>query len=198
MAVSALSWPSCNHTDTLWHLHDTRLHCHTRSSKPARCPRRHSSSLPRAHASSWVGPTSPVAPYAQISWRCFCSADSRYYSRHAERCDGICAFYHPRAWPWVFSNTHATTCALGIPRESKPFHPHLTLARIRKPAHSPHLLSLLHTYRTQDFGDMPVTTLHLVQSQLHRTGAVYTLLSSVPLQHIEDSNDPKAYNYGQS
>lgn len=74
----------------------------------------------------------------------------------------------------------------GIPRESKPFHPHLTLARIRKPSHCPQLLTLLHTYRTQYFGDMPVHTLHFMQSQLHHTGAVYTLLRSVPLQHRED------------
>ena len=74
----------------------------------------------------------------------------------------------------------------GIRRESKPFHPHLTLARIRKPSRCPQFLSLLHTYRTQYFGDIPVHTLHFVQSQLHHTGAIYTLLRSVPLQHRED------------
>jgi len=74
----------------------------------------------------------------------------------------------------------------GIPCESKPFHPHLTLARIRKPARYPQFLSLLHTYRTQYFGDIPVNTLHFVQSQLHHTGAIYTLLRSVPLRHRED------------
>jgi 2'-5' RNA ligase len=73
----------------------------------------------------------------------------------------------------------------GIPCESKPFHPHLTLARIRKPSRSPQLQALLRTYQTQDFGDVPVHVLLFMQSQLYRTGAVHTLLRSVPLQAMK-------------
>lgn len=68
-----------------------------------------------------------------------------------------------------------------FPREARPLRPHVTLARIRQVPRGDHFKTLLHTYHDQHFGELPVTALHLFQSQLHREGAVYTLLRSVAL-----------------
>ncbi len=70
----------------------------------------------------------------------------------------------------------------GFPAQEKPLRPHLTVARIRQPSPCRQLPPLLRTYQDRYFGEMPVDTVHLFQSQLHRTGAVHTILRSVALQ----------------
>jgi RNA 2',3'-cyclic 3'-phosphodiesterase len=71
---------------------------------------------------------------------------------------------------------------LGFPPEDRPFHPHLTLARVQNRMLSSQLLSMLQTYQNRDFGEFLVTQLHIVQSQLQRGGALHTILRSVTLQ----------------
>jgi RNA 2',3'-cyclic 3'-phosphodiesterase len=73
--------------------------------------------------------------------------------------------------------------ALGFAPEERPFHPHLTLARGQQRVNGRHLAAVLHAYHDQPFGDMLVDRVQLMQSQLHRDGAVYTMLRSVTLQH---------------
>jgi 2'-5' RNA ligase len=72
---------------------------------------------------------------------------------------------------------------LGFAPEDRPFRPHLTLARGQPRVASRHLAAVLQPYRDWHFGDMLVEQVTLFQSQLHRDGAVYTMLRSVPLQH---------------
>jgi 2'-5' RNA ligase len=71
---------------------------------------------------------------------------------------------------------------LGFPPEERPFHPHLTLARAQSGARAHHLRPLLQQYHNHDFGEFLVTQLHLVQSELQRSGAHHTILRSMPLQ----------------
>jgi 2'-5' RNA ligase len=74
--------------------------------------------------------------------------------------------------------------SLGFAPEERPFRPHLTLARAPHGGPGrPQLTPLLQAYHEQYFGEVLVEHLHLFQSQLHRDGAVYTLLRSAPLQH---------------
>jgi 2'-5' RNA ligase len=77
----------------------------------------------------------------------------------------------------------AELVSLGFTPEARPFRPHLTLARAQHggPRH-PQLASLLQAYHEQSFGEVLVEHVHLFQSQLHRDGAVYTLLRSATLQ----------------
>jgi 2'-5' RNA ligase len=87
----------------------------------------------------------------------------------------------------------------GFPPEDRPLRPHVTLARIRQAPRGDHFRTLLQTYNEHRFGKLPVTALHLFQSQLRREGAVYTLLhsaalSSTPLGEI--GQDEEAH--GQS
>ena len=70
----------------------------------------------------------------------------------------------------------------GFPPEDPPFRPHQTLARVQNKIPSSQLLPMLQTYQNRDFGEFLVTQLHLVQSQLHRGGALHTILRSVTLQ----------------
>jgi 2'-5' RNA ligase len=70
--------------------------------------------------------------------------------------------------------------SLGFPRESRAFHPHLTLARIksRPPAA---LAAILEEYAGTDFGAWEVTSVVLLESVLERSGAQYVPLATFPL-----------------
>jgi 2'-5' RNA ligase len=70
---------------------------------------------------------------------------------------------------------------LGFAPEARPFRPHLTLARFQEGSRVPRLLSLLQAYREHVFGDLPVTQMHLFQSQLRQEGVLYTIIHSITL-----------------
>jgi 2'-5' RNA ligase len=72
---------------------------------------------------------------------------------------------------------------LGFTPDNRPFRPHLTLARGQQRVNSHQLTAVLEAYRDRHFGEMCVEHVSLLQSQLHRDGAVYTMLRSVSLQH---------------
>jgi 2'-5' RNA ligase len=84
----------------------------------------------------------------------------------------------------LFQRLEAALRERGFPPEERPLRPHVTLARIRQVPRGAHFRTLLQTYHEYRFGDVPVTALHLFQSQLHREGAVYTLLHSAALPSL--------------
>ena len=67
---------------------------------------------------------------------------------------------------------------LGIPREEKPFVPHLTIARFKQTRPSPVLLTKIETLQVRRFGTLTASEFHLVESTLKSTGAQYTTLGS--------------------
>ena len=71
---------------------------------------------------------------------------------------------------------------LGFLPEDRPFHPHITLARMQQEGSHSQLEPLLQAYHNRQFGEITVEQLRLFRSQLHREGAVYTILHSVILQ----------------
>jgi 2'-5' RNA ligase len=79
---------------------------------------------------------------------------------------------------------------LGHPPERRPFSPHLTLGRVKR-GHSATDLEALGEYVTRakvSIGQMEVTFVHLIRSDLRPTGAIYTSLAKAPLQsHTPDS-----------
>jgi 2'-5' RNA ligase len=77
----------------------------------------------------------------------------------------------------------AALTPLGFPPEDRPFHPHLTLARVQSIRPSTELSPVLQTYQNREFGEFLVTQVHLVQSQLQRGGALHTILHSVELRN---------------
>lgn len=69
---------------------------------------------------------------------------------------------------------------LGFARESRPFHPHLTLARIK--ARPPReLFDLLQRHAQTPFGNIDVRSIEFIQSDRQRDGAHYTTLASFSL-----------------
>jgi len=69
--------------------------------------------------------------------------------------------------------------ARGLPGESRPFHPHVTLARARDPRGAGDLGSVLGAGPA--FGEVRVGTLHLMRSDLGPRGSRYSVLAEVPL-----------------
>jgi 2'-5' RNA ligase len=80
------------------------------------------------------------------------------------------------------SKTDAACEALGVPRETKEFHPHLTLARIRTPENLFDLKKAIADLPGTDFGAFTSTQFHLYESALSPSGSIYTKLASYPLR----------------
>ena len=66
---------------------------------------------------------------------------------------------------------------LGIPRETRAFHPHLTLARFDSPEGVSRLGETLTELAPLEFGATTARQFHLYQSVLKRGGAEYTVLA---------------------
>jgi 2'-5' RNA ligase len=85
----------------------------------------------------------------------------------------------------VHTRLEAALAALGYAPEARPFRPHLTLARARNRREQidrVQLGALLHAFQGKRFGEFAVSHLHLYRSDLQKSGAVYTVLHTVPLQ----------------
>lgn len=67
---------------------------------------------------------------------------------------------------------------LGVPRETREFAPHLTLARFDPPGISETLRAAIQKRAEREFGALRSTEFHLIESKLHRSGAEYTTLQS--------------------
>jgi 2'-5' RNA ligase len=69
--------------------------------------------------------------------------------------------------------------AVGIPKENRPFTPHLTLGRINR-RHSAEqyssLVDQVQDYRVGSIGQFDASELVLFRSELKRTGAIYTVI----------------------
>ena len=66
---------------------------------------------------------------------------------------------------------------LGVPAETRPFSPHLTLARIKEPVPLQALRQAIANLPATDFGAFTADRFHLYLSQLTPKGSVYTRLS---------------------
>ncbi|MFZ5984162.1 MAG: RNA 2',3'-cyclic phosphodiesterase [Acidobacteriota bacterium] len=69
----------------------------------------------------------------------------------------------------------------GIPREERPFRPHLTLGRFREPSAEPRLEDLLRGLRTFDAGAFEADRVTLFHSTLTPAGPRYGVLRHWPL-----------------
>jgi RNA 2',3'-cyclic 3'-phosphodiesterase len=61
----------------------------------------------------------------------------------------------------------------GIPRETRPFAPHLTLARFREDRVSERLQAAIRERAGQNFGSLQTSEFHLIESRLKAHGAEY-------------------------
>jgi 2'-5' RNA ligase len=67
---------------------------------------------------------------------------------------------------------------LGIPREEKPFIPHLTIARFKETRLSPVLRAEIEKRKSREFGTLAATEFHLIESKRKSARAEYTTLRS--------------------
>ena len=74
---------------------------------------------------------------------------------------------------------------LGIPREQRPFSPHLTLARFEPPGLPEKLRSAIQENAARNFGTLRTTQFHLIESKLKPSGAEYTTVESFPFAAAE-------------
>jgi 2'-5' RNA ligase len=72
---------------------------------------------------------------------------------------------------------------LGYPKEERPFHPHLTLGRVKELRASERLdlTQTMQELRETPFGPWAVTQVDLMQSVLSPHGAHYSVVKSFPL-----------------
>jgi RNA 2',3'-cyclic 3'-phosphodiesterase len=75
----------------------------------------------------------------------------------------------------------ARLAPLGIPREDRPYSPHLTLARVREPA-GLRTAALLDELTDHAFGTTPVEAITLFESRLSPKGPTYVPLMRSALQ----------------
>jgi 2'-5' RNA ligase len=71
--------------------------------------------------------------------------------------------------------------ALGISPENTPFHPHLTLGRVKSAAKLREILAELERHQYSTFGQMTAERVALFESRLKREGAEYSVLAEFPL-----------------
>jgi 2'-5' RNA ligase len=93
---------------------------------------------------------------------------------------------HPRVfWTGIEASPNLKTLAadiekaaerLGVPRERRPFSPHLTLARFEPPGLPEKLRSAIQENAKREFGALRTSQFHLIESKLKSSGAEYTTL----------------------
>ena len=97
---------------------------------------------------------------------------------------------HPRVfWAGIVASPNLKTLAadidgatekLGIPREQRPFSPHLTLARFGSPGLPEKLRAAIQENAARELGSLRTSQFHLIESKLQPSGAEYTTLESLP------------------
>lgn len=109
--------------------------------------------------------------------------------------EGLGAFPRPRAarvvWVGVSHGAEALAAlqarveagleSLGFAREARPFSAHLTLGRVRGPAHREQLACALTSTPAEALGEMVLDRIELMKSDLSVGGARYSILQSFPL-----------------
>jgi 2'-5' RNA ligase len=83
----------------------------------------------------------------------------------------------------LFRSVEAATSALGIKPETREFHPHLTLGRVRSGRNHGNLLRILESV-TFESTIIAIHEILLIKSELRPTGSVYTNIKFVPLVGI--------------
>jgi RNA 2',3'-cyclic 3'-phosphodiesterase len=80
------------------------------------------------------------------------------------------------------ADTDAATAALGIPSETKPYSPHLTLARIKDVVPLAEIRREIAQLPSVHFGSFAADRFHLYLSKPGPNGSIYTKLADIPLQ----------------
>jgi 2'-5' RNA ligase len=77
---------------------------------------------------------------------------------------------------------------MGFAAEGRPFAPHLTLARLKRIPRRDEFLDALKAHRETVLGHLDVDHIQLVESQLHRSGAHYSIMNTVHFSRAIDTS----------
>jgi len=91
-----------------------------------------------------------------------------------------CGIEAPGLAALAVATDHATA-ALGIPAETRPFSPHLTLSRIKDRTDLQPLREAIAGLPSLDFGSFEAGSFFLYRSTVRPAGSVYTKLAEFPL-----------------
>lgn len=72
----------------------------------------------------------------------------------------------------------------GFEKEKRPFHPHLTVARLRQPQHA-RALGAAHKQQEFEPAEIEVSELLVIRSELSSRGSKYTVISRHPLVSVD-------------
>jgi RNA 2',3'-cyclic 3'-phosphodiesterase len=86
----------------------------------------------------------------------------------------------PESLQHLARQTDQATGVLGVPLETRAFHPHLTLARIRQAVDLVPLRQAVAKLDPADFGAFTARSQFLYQTKLDPSGSVYTKLAEFP------------------
>lgn len=75
----------------------------------------------------------------------------------------------------------------GFDKDDRPFHPHLTVARLRQPRHA-RLLANVHNQLEFEPAEIAVSELLVIRSELSSEGSKYTIISRHALQTDRQTN----------
>ncbi len=78
------------------------------------------------------------------------------------------------------SDTNSATASIGVACESRPYSPHLTLARIKERLNLQPLHAAIAAIPSLDFGRFTARSFYLFRSEMRPTGSVYTKLAEFP------------------
>ena len=87
----------------------------------------------------------------------------------------------------LHTQLEAVLAKAGIEKEDRPFHPHLTLARVRQRtdrATAHQIGETLTQFKVGSLGAFQVDEIHLIESQLTPQGPVYTARAIAPLSAV--------------
>ena len=70
---------------------------------------------------------------------------------------------------------------IGFQPEDRPFHPHLTLGRMKSSRGKDELVGRMEKHKEEEFGDLQVEKVILFKSDLRPSGPIYTLLKEMKL-----------------
>ena len=110
-------------------------------------------------------------------------------------CEGIGAFPNVEKPRVVWAGLHGETAILermvqrlelametiGFAREERPFHPHVTIGRMKFPKQLGSLHKAMHQLEGRSFGEFDAEALILYRSDLLPSGAQYTAIERTPL-----------------
>jgi RNA 2',3'-cyclic 3'-phosphodiesterase len=85
----------------------------------------------------------------------------------------------------LVSEIDHTAEKLGIPREPRPFSPHLTLARFEPPGLPEKFRAAIQENAARELGALHTNEFHLIESKLKPSGAEYTTLQTFPFVAVE-------------